>query len=270
MNKQPTWVVRKGFSDKAYLTLVEALERMDIPHYLVDYVPFDDSNVYGLPEGFNATNVIVYGGQGLINYGKKHGWVGVFQNENFSVDKWVANYGYELLNSDSVITTIRESRPTGDKVFVRPVYDSKSFSGQVMDVDDFYTWKNSILAIPDDVYSTLTGDTLISHAPVKKIIAEYRLFVVDGEVVTGSEYKRGDTVAYYPYIPEYVLKYANNVISMWEPDKAYCLDIAEVYNEYGDSFCKVLELNCINGCGLYAADVYKYVHYLQSLVENKQ
>lgn len=61
--------------------LVEALERMDIPHYLVDYVPFDDSAVYGLPEGFNATNVIVYGGQGLINYGKKHGWVGVFQNE---------------------------------------------------------------------------------------------------------------------------------------------------------------------------------------------
>jgi len=260
MMLEPIWVVRKGFSDKAYHQLLEALERLEIKHYVVEYVPFDDENVYGLPENFDEKDVIVYGGQGLINYGKKHGWTGVYQNDNFSVDAWMRHYGTELLNYDSAITTIEKAFVDAPRVFVRPVHDTKSFSGQLMDREDFYTWKNSILAIPDDVFTTINGKTEISISTVKDIVAEYRLFVVDGKVVTGSEYKRGDTVAYHSHIPEYVLEYANLVIAMWEPDKAYCLDIAELYGE--GAGCKVLEINCINGCGLYAADVYKYVHTL--------
>lgn len=265
---KPIWVIRKGFSDKAYLQLIEALSRMDIEYIMVDYVPFDDENVYGLPDDFDRTDVIAYGGQGLINYGKNHGWSGVFQNDNFAVTAWMAHYGDELLNYDSVVTTIEKANPKADRLFVRPVHDTKSFSGQLMDWENFYTWKNSILAIPDDVFSTITGNTEITIATVKQIIAEYRLFVVDGKVVTGSEYKRGNTVAYYEHVPEYVLEYAKKVISMWEPDLAYCLDIAEVYSDNG-SYCKVLEINCINGCGLYASDVYKYANALQSLMETK-
>lgn len=261
------WIIRKGFSDAGAQNLLKSLERLGYEYTMIDYIPFEDIP-YNLPENLDTKNVIVYGGQGLINYAKDNNWYpGAFTNENFNVTSWLENYGEELLNYDSVVGKIKDIEPTMQHFFIRPLHDSKSISGQLMHLDEFNVWKASILNIPDDCYSTINGDTEMVISSIKQLVAEYRLFVVNSEVVTGSEYKRGDTVAYYEFVPEYVLEYAKKVISMWEPDRAYCLDIAEVFNPEGSSFCKVLEINCINGCGLYAADTMKYAHYLSTIDE---
>jgi len=44
------------------------------------------------------------------------------------------------------------------------------------------------------------------------------------------------------------------MVDMWQPADAFVLDIALTHNGY-----KVLEVNCLNSAGFYAADVSKLV-----------
>lgn len=266
------WLIRDGFSDQGYLNLLTALERLGYEYTLVKCIAFDDYNYTDLdgnplPDSLSNKPVMVYGGQGLIDYAKHRGWYpGAYTNENFNVSIWQEHWKDELLNNDSIIGTMGDIiEPPYEHFFIRPLFDNKNFAGMLMHSDEYKSWRQKILAIPDDCYSTMNKDTLITIATIKHIIAEYRLFVVNGKVVTGSEYKRGDNVGYYEYLPTYILDYAQKVIDIWEPDQAYCLDIAEIGKEDGTYDYKVLEVNCINGCGLYASDVYKYAHHLSTI-----
>lgn len=250
------WLIQSGFNDNGYKTLITALERMGITYTIVDVIPFG-GGYSGIPE-LNGP-VMIYGSQSFIEFSKKNWWPGAYTNNNFSVDIWAKEYGEELLNYDSIYGTIGSIDVTLPKFFIRPIYDSKSFSGTIMTNEEFQLWRTQIKNLDGD-YSTITSDTMIAVSPLKSIIAEYRLFVVNSKVVAHSEYKRGDTVKYSCNVPEYVLEYANKIINKWQPDFAYCLDIAEIYTDRYE--CKVLEINCINGCGLYDADVYAYVDAL--------
>lgn len=254
------WLIQSGFNDGGYLSLIESLERLSIEYYLVDVIPFGGG--YKLPDGLTTKDIIVYGSSSFIQFAKDQCWTpGSYINDNFAVDVWAKHYKEELLNSDSMYGTIINIEIPYEHFFIRPVYDNKKFSGMLMHRDEFESWRSKILDIPDEEYSTIKGNTEICISTIKQIIVEYRLFVVDGKVVTGSEYKRGDCVAYYEFIPEYILEYAKTVIDMWVPDNAFCLDIAEILID-DKPYCKVLEINCINGCGLYMADTDKYVYAL--------
>ena len=58
---------------------------------------------------------------------------------------------------------------------------------------DFIEWRQRVIALDgDSTLTTLTADDLVVLASPKPIHAEYRFYVVDGRVVTGSMYKRGD------------------------------------------------------------------------------
>ena len=104
-------------------------------------------------------------------------------------------------------------------------------------------------------------DDKVVVAPVRAIAAEYRLFVVDRKVVTGSRYKLGTKVIYEPVIDAPVLTLAKEIIRRFCPVDAFALDIA-VCPE-GRPY--ILEVNCINSAGLYAADTQRLVHALDEL-----
>ena len=86
------------------------------------------------------------------------------------------------------------------------------------------------------------------------------MFVVGGNVVTGSLYKQGNVVRSEELVDRDVLYYTARMAHRWEPAEAFVIDIAKT----SDGF-KVIEINNINSAGFYAADCQKIVAAIEDL-----
>ena len=97
-------------------------------------------------------------------------------------------------------------------------------------------------------------------APCKEILAEYRFFVIDGEVVTGSQYKIGDQVQSSAAVPSDIYNYASEQAARWQPNRAFAIDIAQT-----PEGPKIIELNSANSAGFYACDIGKIVDAVERM-----
>jgi len=90
---------------------------------------------------------------------------------------------------------------------------------------------------------------------------EWRIWVVREEVVTYSLYKEGSRVIYRLEIDEDALQFAETMVTA-NPNyaTAYVMDICRT----GDGL-RLLETNCINAAGFYAADVMKLATAIEAL-----
>lgn len=173
------------FNEFGFRDLLVALEDNECQYTVVKVVPFahelePDIN----PEGA----VMVWGATTLGHIAVEKGWKpGRFQNEKFDMRYLTKRFGPYMLNDDAQFCTFGELEYEGLK-FVRPVHDSKSFSGTVLDGAELAEWKQRVLNVSDG-YTTLTMDTPVMYAESKKIDLEARFFIVDGTIVTGSSYR---------------------------------------------------------------------------------
>lgn len=255
--KQNYWIIQKGIS-KDYTKFVDSIKFVisltnNVHIEFIDFIPF--SLEYDIPKHIMPyDNIMVYGTQSLVEYLINKGFEPVaFTNENFVVDRWKNALGDEFLNYDCVIDTLYNLTPTLDNFIVRPYYDNKLIPGTKFSKQQFNEWKEKILAL--DCYSSISKDTLLCYAPLKNIINEYRLFVVDDEIITASMYVTNKIIKSSEHVPIYVYEYVEMINSLFQPHEAYCIDIAEL--DTGE--LKVIEYNCINTCGFYYTDIYKYV-----------
>lgn len=255
------WVIDRalGRAEGGYERLLVALERTNTPYTLVRKPPFADYLVgmedNDTPITIDVPNpVFVTGTTSMRLVSAKMGWNPGYidapgQEELKSV------WGDELLNSDAVMGPLGTIMPPGKGFFIRPVEDTKSFAGQIMNEDEFYDWRKSII-MGNFPFATLGKDDLIMMAPIKTIYAEYRLYVVDGDIVTGSRYKIGNKVFYTEDLDPKMLDYARARIKEYCPRRAMCLDIAQIE---GDNLTyKVIETNAISSSGFYACDMAKF------------
>ncbi len=122
---------------------------------------------------------------------------------------YAAAYGHRLLNDDATIVSweelLREPREPGRLVFLKPNDDLKRFTGSVISLSRcaaiYQTLRNAPHAV-DPATEVVLG------VP-REIDAEWRLFIVDGRVVTGSMYRpSGD-----PHIPREVIDFAEDAAS---------------------------------------------------------
>ena len=72
-----------------------------------------------------------------------------------------------------------------DRFFIRPVEDSKTFSGTVYDWVTFEAWRKEVLN--SKYQNRLNHDTQIMMSPLKKIYREARFFVVDIALTDAEE-----------------------------------------------------------------------------------
>lgn len=241
------WVIQQSiFKPANYESLVTTLDNFEVPYTSVSIA---NGTFDMLPDVNPPGKVYVCGAIKLARIARDKAWVpGSFLNENFSFDIWLRELGVELLNSDIDTGKLADVKiPERSRFFIRPLEDNKAFDGMVIDGEMLEAWRH-------DAAKSHLHQMAVIVSPVKTIFREYRLFVVNRQVVTASVYKIGGRAEVSRDVEPYVLDYARGVIDKWSPADSFVIDIA--LTEKGLS---VIEFNNINSSGFYAIDVAKYV-----------
>jgi len=243
------WIVQENlFNEFGFKDLIGSLERRGVSYDIVTVIPFAHELEPDIdPKG----DVFVYGSTALSWIAQDRGWTpGTFLNGNVdNVRVWIDGFGRDnCLNGGGVVV------PFGSihffrEMFIRPADDTKAFTGAVFSPKDFEDWQHRIRAL-DDPDSPLTPNTDILIAPPKKIHAEYRAFIIDGQIITVSLYKKGDRIISSRDVDTGIMGFIQDMADRWAPARAYTLDVAKTVDGP-----KIIEIGNFNASGLYACNV---------------
>jgi hypothetical protein len=258
------WILQNNlFNEAAYQTLLDTLERLGLPYSIHKVVPFV-GDLMPEPE-LDHKNVICMGSYSLRHYAKRKIWTpGVFDLEPCNFEMQREKWGEHMLNFDSKVSRFEDAvfpffeRGEEHLAFIRPIEDSKVFAGKVFEKEEFYTWKRKVCVLEEDYGNSLTKNTLVQVTKPKVIYSEYRFWVVHGDIITASLYKRGDQVIYSSEVDQCFFDYARDRIAEWQPHAAFVIDVCDTPDGM-----KVVEINTLNSCGFYAADIPKLVMALE-------
>jgi len=128
---------------------------------------------------------------------------------------------------------------TTARLFVRPAEDSKSFDG-------------GRYADPSEVRAALGSidpSVVVVRGRARTVDAEWRCFVVGGEIVDASEYRRAGSPSFHRGAPARVLDLVDAAVAQWSPAPVTCIDVASSSGHFG-----IVEANCFNAARFYAAD----------------
>lgn len=262
------WLIQKGlYNEDSFQSLLRTLESGSINYQVVKVVPFSDILI---PEPvLEDKKVFAFGALTMHEIAKKRGWVpGVFSNDSFNYKTMVDNIGEYALNHDAQFVNFGDIEIDSSK-FIRPIHDTKSFTGAVFTKEAFKVWQQqqTFAVSSSESYTTLRPETECLVAELKTIAREIRFFIVDGEISTASNYKFFDSPFYSSEIAEEAFDFVRKVLSLWQPDKAFALDVAYTFDKSGNLEYKVVEINSISGSAFYAADISKLVQDLSKLLD---
>lgn len=255
------WILQE-FEDTA--KLAEALKRLGLPYSFHKVVPFI-GDLDPAPEIADPEDVVLFGAYTLRHYAKAHNLrPGLFEIAPFLNETAWQPF---LLNGDARVAELRAlpERLVGESapLFVRPVQHSKEIAGKVIDAAEIVALAEQVCRLPEQEIprGALRPDTEMLLAPPRRILAEWRIWVVQEKVVTYSLYKQGARVVYLEEINDDALAFAGDLVSCnpcYAP--AYVMDICRSADRL-----KLLETNCINAAGFYAADLVKLAAAIDGL-----
>lgn len=146
-------------------------------------------------------------------------------------------------------------------IFIRPDVGTKSFAGQLLDLQDFDRfWLNNVRCNAKD------EDIVVVSTP-KTITGEFR-FVCDneGNIITGSTYQFQGQVTLVPSWPKGAEELVKKVLSVgYYPDKMFTVDVAMC----SDGKFWLLECNSFCSAGLYLCDMKKIVSRASELASEE-
>lgn len=213
-------------------------------------IPFSDE----LPDVSTDEPTVFYGAVRWISKIHDSGrWKpGVFFNDSFDYITCRDAYRGHFLNGDCKATTLKSIAEEEDGVlFIRPVADDKSFSGTVLRVERIQEWAEKLLTDRHGLYDEVP----VIKARPKVLSHEWRLFMVDGKVASGSMYKRYGVLYTRDPVSQEVVEFAERMAGQFSPHRAFALDVC---CEQGCDL-KVLEVGCFNSAGFYNTDIAKVV-----------
>lgn len=181
---------------------------------------------------------------------------------------YLLNYGCEY-SPYALIADQTQSEPR----FMKPTNDMKAFAGLV--VEEGQTLRQ---ALESQTTQPIEATDLVVSAPVQKLGREWRMFIVNGEVIDISEYRdRGHVQA---KVTDEKTKHMlrcmfSSVLRLPRTVSTYVMDVCEVFpyshcgspEDSGREF-KIVEFNCFNCGGLYKVDVAKVYGAVAQLFED--
>ena len=244
-----TWVIQNNLSKSGSDNIINACKILGIPYLSISAIPFDPKPPQIEIEGL----AVFYGATNFINTVHKSGkWKPAvfFDEEKFRISEYMKHW--KMLNEAAKITTLKEfgvsDLDPDELFFVRPDKDLKEFAGEVIRFGLFSEWVERI-SFGDSLF-----DCPIIVAEPVGIADEWRLFVVDGEVVTGSHYRTYGLLTSYATIPPEVIVFTEEMTKIWSPADIFVLDVGKSGKDL-----YVIEANCVNSSGFYSSDVTKIV-----------
>ena len=262
------------FRESNYQIILDALQRLNLPHSIVRIFPFVDkiSLLSDVPQDFNVDelkdydppineNVFVFGAVKLGRIANKRGWMpGSMLNGNHDYNVYKSYYKENLLNYDSIVCSVKDSLSVKweneEMKFIRPCKDSKSFTGKLFTEKQ---WKELSEFYEIEKTEIFNEDTLIQIASPKEIQKEIRFWVVDGKVITGSQYRLGNVLLPDSNFDKESQEFVEEMIEIFQPATAFVMDVC-LYNHKW----KIVEINCINASGFYKSDVQKLLIALEN------
>ena len=262
------------FREVHYDNLTKSLDRLDIPYKIVRIYPFVDwvVDIDDIPENYYLIDECVtklpqiepigevwcWGSLAMTRICNERGWApGTMINDNHNYEVYSKWWGDNLLNSDSLLMKISDELPwdRGD-LFLRPVKDSKAFTGAVFNEERWQSMKSNMLDTSD--FPEFNKDTIIQVSSPKNIQFEVRVWIVKGEIATASYYRRGNEFYISRDVDEYILDYAREIIKLGQLADAWVLDVCMSNNEM-----KIVEAGCINHAGFYDSDLQKTIESIE-------
>lgn len=167
-----------------------------------------------------------------------------FDPATFRWSAFRSGWGGMMLSSGRVLPAAAAPDVVGAKSFVRPDEDSKAFDGGLFDAKSMAETIDLAL-----MRGLLQPETPVVVAEPVRVDAEWRTFVVGGEVVAASSYRRDGVGDINLHVPHAVIDMAFEAAERWMPADVFCLDIARSGDRYG-----IVEANCFNASRFYGAD----------------
>lgn len=186
----------------------------------------------------------------------------IFYNEDRFDQMIYSKLDLPLLNKVSKIYSLKECLYAVFKndMFIKPSKDLKYFDGGGLysgySVLEYLQSQNFTSGLYDE-------DVNVVISSVKKIKSEYRFFIVNGDVITGSKYKENDIIKYDSFIPEKIKDCAKEYAKLYQPSNVYTLDLADT-----DLGVFIVEYNCWNSSGLYSCDIEKIFSVITDMKRN--
>ncbi|MBL9049081.1 MAG: ATP-grasp domain-containing protein [Tabrizicola sp.] len=248
------WILQQ-FEDTQ--KLADALDRLDISYSWHKVVPFI-GKLMPEPEVRDPHAVVMFGSYTLWRYAEANGFYpGVFRIAPFVHERPWQPFMLNGPDADFLhVSEIEAELPDdGRNWFIRPVADSKELAGSVKTGADIRETARKVMALDagDIPNGSLRPDTLMMLSPPVRILKEWRIWIVNGVVVTYSLYKEGTRVTYRHEIDQDALVFAQTLAGLNQDySPAYVMDICRT-----DEGLRLLETNCINAAGFYSADLLK-------------
>lgn len=279
----PTWIIEKNAYDDANPEKVAKAAReqgMDVVE--VAYVPFgggwrDNEDREKPPLTPNPGDCAIFYGsinavrwlQNRVNY---HPFTWCDFNA-LRCQKYYTALGEYLLQEEYAFLPLGEIYRRKDwvfakfaplageaSVFIRPDDNTKSFCGAIVHYDRWNDWYRAALFPHND-----PAIMAVVSAPVS-ILQEWRLVVVDGKVIAGSQYRENGMVKIAPDYNQEAAKWLEEVLAKagYAPHRVFIGDVAWNGLEY-----RIVEVGALNTCGLYDCDVDKIVSATSKVAEEE-
>ena len=131
-----------------------------------------------------------------------------------------------------------------ENLFFRPNSGLKPFSAGVYSKEQL----KSLWSFVED-YTDPESLIVISHP--KMVKAEWRFVCSRGEVLTGCQYEKNNSIDYQPGYPEEARALAEEICKQYEPDPIFVVDICLG----SDDAYRLMEINSFSCGGLYACEM---------------
>lgn len=252
------------FREPHFEKLIETLVRLELDYEVCKYKPF----IHEVEFTTDRKDVWCFGGYSMTETAEKYGFKpGCMANENHDFEVYSKHYGEHLLNHDAIVMKVTDPIPEGEKwdyFFIRPTKDTKMFSGALNTRE---SWNEYIERVKsNDAMQYLENESKVMISQPRNIQQEIRCWIVGGKVVTISQYKLGSRVCYKNLDhDEEAWNFAQKMVNTYQPAEAFVIDICRT-----DEGFKIVEINCINGCGFYDMNAQRLLMALEDHFNKKE
>ena len=225
------------------------------PCEFIEIIPFSREIISNEP--ITGNDYIPYGSTSLTETTAELGWKGnCFDLTKLNYKNFQQNRD-DMLNTNPVMKLVDainflKTRDKEELWFTRPSKDLKEYSGLVDESEILVKWLEDRMLCASSGSYKLSHDTEIVIDIPKVIDSEYRWFIIDGKIITGSMYRNNGQLFSQEILEQSVINEAQVIADKWLPMSNVVMDLALTPNGM-----KVIEFNCINSSGFYKCNIQK-------------